>query len=274
MKHILFIIVLVLSTTPAFAGGIGIHKVKIDVDNYKVYPGSFEVRPGDDLDTRVTVENTFPDSSDHDFEEVEVTAWIEGIDAGDDIEDSEIFSLRADDDKSVHLYLDLPKTVDKYSYTLYITAVAYDEDHVEFTDEENIDMRIDVKKHDIEFTEAVARNVGCDQATIAFTIDNKGSRDEDVEITARFDGEEVFDKDVDIDSGDEYDRQFTIALTGKTAGSYRVYLEAEYDDGDETKSDIVVFNKPRCDSTSFNNDYNNNNYNNQNTQPEYTEDYY
>jgi PKD repeat protein len=178
-------------------GFLDISRVRAEVDSRSdsnVRDGdeiSEEARPGSNVKIRVELENTFNNTG-PDIEDITVTATLEGIDDGDDIEDeSNEFDLRPGDDKQVTFRFDVPDDAEDGSYDITIEAEGEDENSREHDCDFDIELEVEREEHDLDITEVIVRpNPGncTNGASAQIRIVNSGQNDETaaIEVTGLF----------------------------------------------------------------------------------------
>jgi hypothetical protein len=226
-----------------------IDKVEITSDGSNVLStssssGSFDVDPGDELRIKIRLENTYDDDTDNDIEDVRVTAFIEDIDDGDDVDDSETVDVRADGHKTLTLKLKIPKDASSYeSYDLEIIAVGHDQNGTEHRDDASYDVEVDREEHELVFETLQVSDAYCDkEATLRLELQNIGEEEEfDVElkVTSNELGT-LFSDTFDLPSLDDedesniYSKTKRLDLDGLSPGSHTLKVRVLYDDGVES----------------------------------------
>jgi hypothetical protein len=256
------LMLLVAATAVAADSELVIDKIEITSDDKTLLrtssdSGDIDVYPGQELEIKVILENTFDDETDNDIEDARVSAVIEDIDDGDDESDSsEDVKVRADGTKTVKLKLKIPKDASSYeSYDLEITATGYDQDGVKHTDDAVIDVDVDREDHEIVFEMLQISDVYCGDtdAMIKVEIQNTGEEDEyDVILRIRqYELGTLFSDTFDLPSLDSeedstYRKTKLIDLYGLPSGRHDLTVEVEYDDGDEKLSKTLEFEIEDC----------------------------
>jgi|GEM_PF-2831355 len=200
--------------------------------------GSIKVKPGQELEIRATLRNTYDDDTYNDIEDVIVTANIEGMDETDH---SDRVDVRADGKRTVTLQLEIPEEASSLEdYDLEIRARGYDANGTLQDDESIIDLEVDRKDHDLEFTKFHASDVFCDEdfTTIKLELKNTGE-DEETDVELRIEnaklGTMFFDRfdlaSVIDDKDNNYELEKRVSIVGLKKGRYTIQANVRYDDG-------------------------------------------
>ncbi len=262
-----FVVVLILaalSTSVLAESMLSISDVIAKVDGDKQSAdetgGVIKVTPDSELSLKVKVENMFPDGiEDGKIENIEVSAVLEGIDDGDDIEvdlDSD-FSLSTESDKTVTLNFEIPLRLETDdTFTLTLTAEGEDENSTDHSAEVQFDVDVDKENHEIRVLrkELNPPTVSCNrQSTLLLRFINTGEEDETVELTVdavgfNFHKTASFDLVEDVnDDQNEYELSDVLSLDNSVVpGSYPIMIKALYRDGRQTLQDQVNLVVEKC----------------------------
>ncbi|MBW2971540.1 hypothetical protein KY359_00760 [Candidatus Woesearchaeota archaeon] len=261
---VLFVLIGAVSVMAA-SSKLEIDKIEITSDGETVKStssssGSFDVDPGQELRIKIKLENLYDDDTDNDIDDVRVTALIEDIDDGDEIDDSETVDVRAGGTKSVTLQLKIPNDASSYeSYDLEIDACGDDQNGTEHCDSANFDIDVDREEHELVFEKLQMSDVYCErEGTIRIEIHNLGEEEEeDVELKVISDGLGTLYSDrFDITSidDDEDDNIYSVTkrldLDGIRSGTNTLRVRVEYDDGLEVLEKEIDFRAEDCETRS------------------------
>jgi hypothetical protein len=220
-----------------------------------------EAAPGSVVKIEVKLENEYSRDSEIDLEDVKITAWIEGIDDGDDLEEeTDNFKIKYDSKSDFHtLTFNIPYAVDEGSYDIIIEAEGTDEEYgSEHKISTTLTLDIEKKSHFIKIMKAKlgSTDVLCnDYTTLDVELQNLGSDDEDeVILTVKnpdlglmyTSGDLELVEDVDEDEN-EFSKIFTVDLRNKQvkAGQYPIEIDVFYS-GDIISDTKTVYLTVTC----------------------------
>ncbi len=226
--------------------------------------GSLEnLRPGDVLDIEVRLKNAYTSGDDIDINDVEITAILESIDDGSDIEKEDSTSrIKPRDKKTFDFQFQIPYEVEESTFTLTIEARGDDDNtSEEHTVEETIDIEIEKLVHELIFRKIDYSNTEICTGSILVDVDimNIGENDEeDIELTLKnsnlnLNEKETFTLDYDPFDGDNRVRKyFTINIPENTEnGYYPVLIEAKYGSYSLSNSTILTI---KCEEQEISED--------------------
>ena len=168
-----------------------------------------DILPGSTVTFTVRVENTFQ-GEDPDLRGVFVTATIEEIDDGADLEEESIdFDLEPGNDERVDIKFNIPLDVDAGTYNMILEAEGEDRNETPYNTKVNLKLEVKKMSHDIRITKVLLTPtvVECDRkAKLTAEIVNAGSNVENevaLEFKATSLGVNSYDKDISLESSDE-----------------------------------------------------------------------
>ena len=168
-----------------------------------------DILPGSTVTFTIRVENTFQ-GEDPDLRGVFVTATIEEIDDGADLEEESIdFDLEPGNDERVDIKFNIPLDVDAGTYNMILEAEGEDRNETPYNTKVNLKLEVKKMSHDIRITKVLLTPtvVECDRkAKLTAEIVNAGSNVENevaLEFKATSLGVNSYDKDISLESSDE-----------------------------------------------------------------------
>ena len=232
-----FIFLLLIAAT-SFAKGLEINQIdaRVDYDEAYVYrleqqeqqtrlnyaavnlannsKVNVEVLPGSNVTFGIRVENTFQGTDDPKIRNVEVTATIEGIEGGEDLEEkSQDFDLEPGNDYRSDIKLNIPVDFESGTHNVKIKAEGEGRNGTSYITELKLKLDIRRQSHDIRITKVslTPNIVDCSRKTkLTAEIMNAGSNTEN-EIALEFKsaslGVNSYDKDIFLDASNEADDQ-------------------------------------------------------------------
>ncbi len=231
MKVVIFALVfMLLVAADISAAGLGITEIDFNVDYDEAYTYRVENRdrissgsvsvannskidadilPGSNFTFTVRVENTFQ-GEDPDLRGVFVTATIEDIDDGADLEEESIdFDLEPGNDNRVDVKFDIPLDVEAGTYNVVLEAEGEDRNETSYKTKLNLKLEVKKQSHDIRITKVLLTPtiIDCDRnAKLTAEITNAGSNAEN-EVAVEFKvvglGINSVDRDIRLESSDE-----------------------------------------------------------------------
>ncbi len=182
---ILIVSILVLLSSIAYAQNIEV-KIYQDTDVGKDY-GDIKAVPGESIAAFVEVENLNDDRSDEDqdIEGVEITATLEDIDDGEDIEeDYDSFDMKARRKESVAFPFNVPLRIEEKKYQLKV-IVEGSENGTDFSLSEEFFVDVDKERNQlyVDKLRFDPQSVGCNSApSLQISIYNIGTQREDITL--------------------------------------------------------------------------------------------
>jgi hypothetical protein len=269
MKKLIFGILFLMIAVPIVHAGTGkllIDRVDVKVDDRwdrNVKEGdtiSREAEPGSTVDFKIKFRNNYTDEENLRIEDVTATVTIEGIDDGEDIdEESNEFSIREDDDKTVTVKFEIPIEVEEDTYTVTIEAEGEDENGTEQSVVMSLELEVKKEDHELRIYRKTLSpsEVKCGgTATLNLGIINTGNEDEeDVELTISNTGLEysnvaTISEIIAEPYADEskYLKTFRIEVPEDAeVGLYPLILSITYGNGDKTLEDSVDLVVSECE---------------------------
>ncbi len=234
--------------------------VEDDCDTGKDGKKIDEIKPGDDVEVEIIVENKFKDNDNSDVEIEDVSVEIEIDDPDFDVtEDEDLDDIAASEEDSVTISFDVDKDADGTAQ-MVITTHGRDEHGALHADKMTIDLEVDKEKHDIQVdTVQLDPAVSCSKINTGQTItakvnvENIGKDDED-EVKVRVEIPQLsiikVVTDIELREGRDSTESLTFVIPAKTeAGLYGVEVKAYYDSDKLTDTKTVTLTVPECGVT-------------------------
>ena len=212
-----------------------------DVDDLK------DIRPGDQLDITVNLENKFNSRDNIAVEDIDVSVRIEGNDFDDD-DSEDLGDLSEDDQDSVTIALEVDDDADKQSAGMFITASGRDENGALHGDAAEANLEVERDTHDISIQSMVLTPevVTCSDESVqlSVTVKNIGRRDED-EVAINVDSKTLNVRDrvsnLELDRDDDRLRVFSLPIQKNLAeGKYAIQIQTFTDNVDLSNTEVVL----------------------------------
>ena len=232
--------------------------VIVDGSSDRVYAGdtvSPKAKPQSTIKIDVEVENLFTDDEDVDIDDISVTATINRIDDGDELEDeSSEFDLSAEKKKTVSFTFNVPLKVDEDTYTIEVEAEGTDDLDAKQTFKETYYIKVEKNNHELKITKALLTSevLQCSRSTeLNVEVANIGSTSEDEAVVTIISGalgisvrkETEMSSDPD-DSDNIYSTIYSINVPKDfKAGIYPIEIKTYYDgdsSSDYKKVDLQI----------------------------------
>ncbi len=184
----------------------------------------------DEITFSIEMENLFPnENKEGDMSDVEITVTIEGLDDGDDVEESsDNFDLGTEDKETQDIVFTIPKAADDQIYDVTLAAEGEDENGATHKAVRNFQLEVKKEKDDVRINKAEVSpsTVACDETfTLSVDVSNYGSnKAEDVYVN-------IFNKDLGIDIKEEgltLDKSVT-KKTNKFTKTYELMVKTPSD---------------------------------------------
>ena len=184
----------------------------------------------DEVTFSIEMENIFPnENKEGDMSDVEITATIEGLDDGDDVEESsDNFDLGTEDEETQDIVFTIPRAADDQIYDVTLVAEGEDENGATHKAVRNFQLEVKKDKDDVRINKAEVSpsTVACDETfTLSVDVSNYGSnKAEDVYVN-------IFNKDLGIDIKEEgmtLDKSVT-KKTNKFTKTYELMVKTPSD---------------------------------------------
>ncbi|MFH1053831.1 MAG: tandem-95 repeat protein [Candidatus Woesearchaeota archaeon] len=237
-------------------------EVKVDGEKDTVNNGekiSDKAKPGQNVKFKVDVCNDYTDAQDIEIQNVEVTVTIDGIDDGDEIDEtSGDNDIKADDCETFDVELNLPDDAEEDEYDVEIMVEGDDEiglDHVITWD---VVLEVEREKHQIKIKDAIISPsiITCErEATFSVKIQNVGQDDENdaaIKIENSALGINIEDKDIELDyamndEGSKYQETYQISIGDNVAeGTYPIKVTTFYDRTKDSETQTVNLEVNEC----------------------------
>ena len=219
---------------------------------------SKDAKPGATVKVKVKLQNTYTSAEDVDIENILITATLEGIDDGDDLEEEgDEFDIGASRSKSQTFTFDIPKKVDDDEYTLKIKVEGEDENNTNQDFEWTLNLDVKKEKHAIEIEKASFSDdvVDCTKSTsLDVKITNYGRDDED-EVTLEIQSSElalnIKEENLELssdlfDEDSTYKKVVNINTHNVNPGTYPVTVNAYYNNDKLDDSKKVELTVKKC----------------------------
>jgi len=228
-----------------------IDKVKIEIngDDETVDDGDdVEVKVGDKIVLRVTLENDYSSSEDVELENVyfETTADDSDWDFADEESDEE--DIKENDDETFEISFTIDDDMDDDSSDILIQAYADDGDE-DFEHYAELEFSLEVDKEDDEITISsmsfAQSQIRCTDSTATLTVRIKNTGTDDQSDSAVQVSSSSFNynkkySDIDLDEGDSSTRSFVIPVPSNIKeGDYTFTVKSYYKDTKQTDADTV-----------------------------------
>jgi hypothetical protein len=240
--------------------GLKITELRVDGTRFKIDEEGTsvadDIKPGDEIDIKVEVENTFQDKNDPDIEDIEIKVTIIGIedDDEDDLEkESSTFDLAPRRNEDVTFKFDIPNEVEhNKKYRVRVEVDGRDEDGRKYNALAQGYVKIEKDDHDVYIHEfdLSPSTLRCTNTLSAdIEIINRGEDDErDARLRIYSDALNIdrtinFDLDEDPDKDDfKYEKNFLFTVGDNIEeGEYKITLETFYDkDRASNKEERIV----------------------------------
>ena len=239
---------------------------EVEINGFEFDPNltynSVYVERGESVDIKVMLSalGDNPNETGEMIEDIQIEAEVNGYEYGDIEDKTSMFDLMEGVSVMKTLTLEIPDDIDaSEDYTIHIRAYNDDvEEEVEFT------LQIEEKRHDLEiidvlFTPGLTLAQGQDSLFTTVRVENLGDKkEEDIKVTVsapelgisqstyidELTAHEDSDND-DEDDNEEEDSESSEALyldlSGKEAGTYKLYVNVEYNNGnDEIENEYTL----------------------------------
>lgn len=212
-----------------------------DVDDLK------DIRPGDQLDITVNLENKFNSRDNIAVEDIDVLVRIEGNDFDDD-DSEDLGDLSEDDQDSVTIALEVDDDADKQSAGMFITASGRDENGALHGDAAEANLEVERDTHDISIQSMVLTPevVTCSDESVqlSVTVKNIGRRDEN-EVAINVDSKTLNLRDrvsnLELDRDDDRVKIFNLPLQKNLAeGKYAIQIQTFTDNVELSNTEVVL----------------------------------
>ncbi|MFO8015490.1 MAG: hypothetical protein R6U32_00135 [Candidatus Woesearchaeota archaeon] len=227
-----------------------------------------DVKPGEDFDVEVTVENI---ADDIDLEDVELEIFImdgrnilEDEDDDEVEDDADIGDLDEGEDEDVTFTFTMPRNTedgDSFGVKVIARGENTDDSSEKFEDIYEEDDMIDVEQedHEVEIyrTRLDSGTLSCTRTTyVEIGLRNIGKDDEEVILSISNDQlgmreQDNFDMSADYDDSDnEVERSYMLDFSAAPTGTYTLLIMAENDDGDRLDTTSKTVNVKECGSST------------------------
>jgi len=220
------------------------------------------IKPGDNIELKIKVENLFDDSDDEDFDIEDVEARIEVDDEFDvDDENKDVGDIDAEETEEITFNMEVESDADEDTYTLIIEVVGEDENGAKHGEKWTIDLEVEREREDIRImtAELIPESISCNRnIRLEVEIENIGSRDSDeIVLLVESDDFDYREKiaNIDLDTEDDYDKTFSInvpedAEEGIYLFSVKTFFDADdYNDDDYNDAKDVMLTVRDCETT-------------------------
>ena len=199
-----------------------------------------EAKPGSEVQFSLKLENLFTDEEDLEIEDIDVDVTIEGIDDGDDLEDSaEDFDLRQGKNEKLKIKFDMPLEIDEGIFDVVIDVEGKDENGTTHKISYNLELEVEKEKHEIRIirSSVTPSAINCRrQISLNTEIINTGTKDEDdvaLEVVSSELGISSLIAGIELKEGtsdNRFTKMFTESIgTDIMPGKYPITINAYYD---------------------------------------------
>ena len=219
-----------------------------------------EAEPGDTVEFRVELKNSFTSAEDLDIEDITVEVTIEEIDDGDDLdEESADFDLKAGRDKRITLKFQVPIEVEEDRFSVTIHAEGEDENGTNHEADMDLELEVEKENHLLKITRATLSpaEISCNRRNIqaATTVINIGNEDEedvsvqvlnsDLGVDLKEDVEELTAEPNEDES--RFSNTYTFNVPNDAeSGSYPIIFRALFDDNRKKAEETVTLTVSDC----------------------------
>ncbi|MBW2980069.1 hypothetical protein KY360_01455 [Candidatus Woesearchaeota archaeon] len=214
-----------------------------------------DAKPESEIKLKLEVSNLYTDNEDIDIDDIAVTATIDDIDDGDELEEeSDEFDLEADKEEDIEIIFNVPLKVEEDNYQMTIVLEGEDSDGWEHEQTLELEVEVDKEKHELRFfdVDLAPSTLKCDRATrLDLRITNLGTSDEDVDLEIENSAlgiriTDTFELEEDPDDDDnDFESEYFISIDDDVAaGSYPIKITAEY--GSKKESETVNLEIEDC----------------------------
>ena len=208
--------------------------------------GDIDAEPGDELEFKITLENTYEFDENIEIENIEAEITIIDIDDGSDLDDNVNFKdLEFEEDERETISITIPLVLedDDYKIELKITG---ETDDLEQETIINYDLNIDKEKHDLKFSKLILDvEESCPNTNnlLSLEVSNTGERDEpDTRISIKNEDLNIdFTDRFDIDEGDAddtYKKEIPFQIPNLLPGDYKININLDY--SEISREDITL----------------------------------
>ncbi|MFQ5620797.1 MAG: hypothetical protein ACE5FT_03065 [Candidatus Nanoarchaeia archaeon] len=211
----------------------------------------YNIRPGDDVEIKVEVENRYNDgdAEDVDFEDVDLAYEIDDNDF--DVDDDDEFDLDADEKKTITFNFEVDDDIEADDYRLTIQLDGDDDHNARHGDEWRINLDVERRNHELTLRNVDISSISCSakNARVSVIIANVGERDEnEAMLGVRSNDLNIFERQsFSIDDGETETLTETINLANAKPGSYRITVTSYYDDDVPSDEEVVTIIVPDCE---------------------------
>ncbi len=245
MKKVLLfplIIIFLVSTVYALEEGLEISDLTIYKDSElqrSIRNGSYYnelIRPGEDVEFEIELENTFRD--DIDIEDIEIIITLYNITEGEDvIEDVSPFDLNYDKTKTKSIRLDIPDDADEILKTVGINIQGVDENGTLHKIDWVVYLNIEDEDHDVRIynTQLNQTIINCGgTAKLIVWVANDGEHDEE-EVVLELENKELglhnVYRNIEIDEDEKYAKRIFLNFDNVTkSGKFPIKIKTYYKD--------------------------------------------
>ena len=220
-----------------------------------------DVMPGSKLEIKGDVENLFTDDDDITIEDITVEITIDGIDDGDDLEESvDVGDINADEKEGFSVDFEIPGDIDAEEYDVEILVEGDDENGAEHSIRWEVKVQVEKDNHDIQIRDVAISpsSIDCSR-TIGINVDlkNQGENDEDEVVvkiesaTLGINQEDTSIPEIEEGTGDdtEYSKTYPFTIGDKVkAGTYQIIVRAYYDTDTLSDSETVSLIVGSCEA--------------------------
>ncbi len=274
-KGLLFaisLLILSLFLPAVFAAGLSFSDIDVEIDgesddDVDAAGGSFEAAPGDNIDLRVEITNTFSTSTtDHEIRSIDIMIELNSFcpqNSDNEIdEEIRIDNLDPGADDSATFRFVIPDCAEEDNFDLDIRVEGRDEDGTEYAIDETVLISVDKKPSEVtlDLFQPEPQVLDCEERTFSIAVEahNIGSLDEDAGLLIINDdlGINRFEF-MDLRTGswtDEdtmFEKTYTFVVDEDVeAGDYDIRAEVEYNNNNDEVKRFQTVTVPECSETT------------------------
>lgn len=211
-----------------------------------------DIKPGDDLEVKIEVENKFSRSDDVDMDDVEIKMDVAKSDIDCD-EDEDLGTVGSGDEEEETLQCEVDDDADDDDYDVEIEVEGFDDYGARHGEKWNIELKVEREDHEVKITSAsvVPQTMSCSRnGEVRAEFENTGRRDErsvaveftsaDLDINKKF-------TDIELDRDDSETRSVAFTLADNfPSGSYPILIKTYYRDTHQSDSKSVILEVKKC----------------------------
>ncbi|RMF54656.1 hypothetical protein D6745_04655 [Candidatus Woesearchaeota archaeon] len=214
-----------------------------------------KIKPGDDMEVKVELENTFNRNDRVSINDVEVEVEINDRDF-DVSENERLGDIREDDTDQESITFDVDRNTDEDTYSMEVRAFGEDENGARHGEVWHIDLDVEREIHSIDVRSLTLSpdKILCNQRSVELrvNVENTGKRDEE-EVAIEVVGDSLNYREkitnLKLDKDDKTTRVFTIPLPKDLkSGKHAIGVTTFYDFNQPSDAEVVYVVAPECNA--------------------------